>query len=53
MVRNLGRRVPVKVNNPPSKTKNPEWWKDGENLMRLQPSSSDRRKYEKKQNESK
>ena len=50
---NLGRRVPARVNNPPSKTKNPEWWKDGENLMSLNPSNLDRRKYEKKQKESK
>ena len=51
--KNLGRRVPARVNNPPSKSQDPEWWKDGENLMRLHPSRLDRRKYEKKQKKSK
>ena len=51
--KNLGRRVPARVNNPPSKSQNPEWWQDEDNLMRLHPSSLDRRKYEKKQKESK
>jgi hypothetical protein len=46
---NLGRRVPARIDNPPNKSANPEWWKDGKNLMRLHPSYEDRRKYEKQQ----
>ena len=46
---NLKRGVPARVGNPPSKTRDPEWWKDVENLMRLHPFYPDRRNYEKKQ----
>ena len=46
---NLGRRVPARVGNPPSKEANPEWWSNPENLMRLDKSYKDRRNYEKKQ----
>ena len=46
--KNLGRRVPAQIANPPNKAINPEWWKDGKNLMRLHPSYEDRRKYEQK-----
>ena len=47
--KNLGRRVPPIVHHPPNKAANPEWWKDGKNLMRLHPSYIERRNYEKKQ----
>ena len=53
--KNLGRRVPAQIANPPNKAINPEWWKDGKNLMRLDPSYTEsryvrqRRKHEKKQ----
>ena len=47
--KNLGRRVPARIANPPNKAINPEWWKDGKNLMRLHPSYTERRNYEKKQ----
>ena len=40
---NLGRRVPARIDNPPNKAANPEWWKDGKNLMRLHPSYTDSR----------
>jgi len=46
---NLKKGNPPRVGNPPSKTRNPEWWKDVENLMRLHPLYPDRRNYEKKQ----
>ena len=46
--KNLGRRVPARIANPPNKAINPEWWKDGKNLMRLHPSYEDRRNYEQK-----
>jgi len=47
---NLGRRVPARIDNPPNKAANPEWWKDGKNLMRLGPSYEQHRSnYEKKQ----
>ena len=47
---NLGRRVPARIGNPPNKAIYPEWWKDGENLMRLDSSyEQHRRNYEKKQ----
>ena len=45
---NLRHRVPARVGNPPSKTSNPEWWTNPENLMRLDKSYKDRRKYEQK-----
>ena len=45
---NLGHRVPVRIGNPPNKEIYPEWWEDGENLMRLHPSYIERRKYEQK-----
>tara|TARA_R100001509_G_scaffold140253_1_gene95005 strand:+ start:623 stop:817 length:195 start_codon:yes stop_codon:yes gene_type:complete len=45
---NLRHRVPARVGNPPSKTANPEWWTIPENLMRLDKSYKDRRKYEQK-----
>ena len=51
MGRSLGRRVPARIDNPPNKGINPEWWKDGKNLMRLHPSYIERRKYEKQQKE--
>ena len=51
--KNLGRRVPARVNNPPSKSQDPEWWKDGENLMRLHPSYIERRNYEQKKQQKK
>ena len=46
---NLGRRVPARQNNPPNKQVYPEWWEDGNNLIRLHPSYIERRNYEKKQ----
>ena len=46
---NLKRGVPARIGNPPNKQVYPEWWKDGENLMRLHPSYIERRNYEKKQ----
>ena len=50
---NIGRRNPPIIGNPPNKEVYPEWWEDGENLMRLHPSYIERRKYEqKKQKES-
>ena len=50
---NLKKGNPPRIGNPPNKEIYPEWWKDGENLMRLHPSYKDRRKYEqKKQKES-
>ena len=45
---NLGRGVPARIGNPPNKEIYPEWWEDGENLMRLHPSYTERRKYEQK-----
>ena len=45
---NLGRSVPARIGNPPNKEIYPEWWQDGENLMRLHPSYPERRKYEQK-----
>ena len=45
---NLGRRVPAYIGNPPNKAIYPEWWQDEENLMRLDPSYPQRRKYEQK-----
>ncbi len=50
---NLGRRVPAHIGNPPNKEINPEWWEDGENLMRLHPSYTERRKYEQKKQQKK
>ena len=46
--KNLGRRVPAQIANPPNKAINPEWWKDGKTLMSFHPSYEDRRKYEQK-----
>ena len=46
---NLKRGVTARIGNPPNKQVYPEWWKDGENLMRLHPSYKDRRDYEKRQ----
>ena len=45
---NLGRRVPAYIGNPPNKAIYPEWWQDEENLMRLDSSYPQRRKYEQK-----
>ena len=45
---NLGRRVPAYIGNPPNKALYPEWWQDEENLMRLDSSYPQRRKYEQK-----
>ena len=45
---NLGRRVPAYIGNPPNKALYPEWWQDEKNLMRLDPSYPQRRKYEQK-----
>ena len=45
---NLGRRVPAYIGNPPNKAIYPEWWQDEKNLMRLDPSYPQRRKYEQK-----
>ena len=49
---NLKRGVPARIGNPPNKQVYPEWWQDGENLMRLHPSYIERRNYEKKQQKS-
>ena len=46
---NLKKGNPPRIGNPPNKQVYPEWWKDGENLMRLHPSYKDRREYESKQ----
>jgi len=46
---NLGRSVPARINNPPNKEMNPEWWKDGANLLKLHPNYIERKKYEKQQ----
>ena len=46
--KNLGRRVPPIIQHPPNKDMDPDWWKDGKNLMRLHPSYPQRRKYEQK-----
>ena len=46
---NLGRGVPARINNPPNTAMNPEWWKDGANLLKLHPNHIERKKYEKKQ----
>jgi antibiotic biosynthesis monooxygenase (ABM) superfamily enzyme len=45
---NLKRGVPARIGNPPNKAIYPEWWEDGENLMRLHPSYIERRNYEQK-----
>lgn len=45
---NLKRGVPAQIGNPPNKAIYPEWWEDGENLMRLHPSYIERRNYEQK-----
>jgi len=46
---NLGRGIPAIVSNPPNKAIYPEWWKDEENLMRLDSSyEQHRRNYEQK-----
>ena len=50
---NLGRRVPPRIGNPPNKAIYPEWWQDGENLMKLHPSYTERRKYEQKKQQKK
>ena len=42
------KRNPPMIMNPPNKAVNPEWWLDGKNLMRLDPSYIERRNYEKK-----
>jgi len=51
--KNLGRRVPAKIANPPNKAINPEWWKDEKNLMRLDSSYIERRNYEQKKQQKK
>ena len=51
--KNLGRRVPARITNPPNKVINPEWWKDGKNLMRLDSSYIERRNYEQKKQQKK
>ena len=43
------KRRPAIIMNPPNKAVNPDWWKDGKNLIRLDPSYKERRNYEKKQ----
>ena len=50
---NLGRGVPARIGTPPNKEIYPEWWQDGENLMRLHPSYTERRKYEQKKQQKK
>ena len=50
---NLGRRVPPRIGNPPNKALYPEWWQDEENLMKLHPSYTERRKYEQKKQQQK
>ena len=51
--KNLGRRVPAQIANPPNKAINPEWWKDEKNLMRLDSSYIERRNYEQKKQQKK
>ena len=51
--KNLGRRVPARITNPPNKAINPEWWKDEKNLMRLDSSYIERRNYEQKKQQKK
>ena len=50
---NLGRRFPAYIGNPPNKAIYPEWWQDEKNLMRLDPSYPQRRKYEQKKQQKK
>tara|TARA_Y100001938_G_scaffold43035_1_gene59478 strand:+ start:1752 stop:1940 length:189 start_codon:yes stop_codon:yes gene_type:complete len=50
---NLGRRVPARQNNPPSKARNPKWWKSVENIMMLHPLYHDRREYEQQKKQQK
>ena len=50
---NLRRGVPARIGNPPNKAVYPEWWQDGENLMRLHPSYIERRNYEQKKQQKK
>jgi len=50
---NIGRRNPPRIGNPPNKQVYPEWWEDGENLMKLHPSYTERRKYEQKKQQQK
>jgi hypothetical protein len=50
---NLKRGVPARIGNPPNKAIYPEWWQDGENLMRLHPSYIERRNYEQKKQQKK